>query len=136
MRMSLGQWRKLDVVERVERGELTVGEGALLLGISRRQAQRRLRKKVRLLGPKGVLHGNAGRPPKHKTAELVAARVVELRREKYGVFNDQHFTEKLAEVEGLTLSRQRFGGYYGRLGSARLDREGPLSTAAAATAAL
>ncbi len=103
--MSQRQWRKLDVVERIERGELTICEGAQVLGLSRRQVQR-LRKKVRLLGAKGVLHGNAGRTPKHKTAALVAGRVVELRREKYAGFNDQHFTEKLAEVEGLKLSRQ------------------------------
>ncbi len=103
--MSQGQWRKLDVVERIERGELTICEGAQVLGLSRRQVQR-LRKKVRLLGAKGVLHGNAGRAPKHKIAAGVGERVVELWREKYAGFNDQHFTEKLAEVEGLELSRQ------------------------------
>jgi hypothetical protein len=32
--------------------------------------------------------------------------VVMLRRGKYDGFNDQHFTEKLAEVEGLVLSRE------------------------------
>src|SRR5690242_4855188 len=105
MRMSLGQWRKLDVVERVERGELTVSEGAQALGLSRRQLQR-LRKKVRVEGPKGVLHGNGGRAPKHRTSDLVRSRVVQLWREKYVGFNDQHFTEKLAEEEGLRLSRQ------------------------------
>lgn len=103
--MSLGQWRKLDVVERVERGELTVREGAQVLGLSRRQVQR-LRKKVRLSGPRGVIHGNTDRAPKHKTPELIVARIVELWREKYAGFNDQHFTEKLAELEGLKLSRQ------------------------------
>jgi transposase len=105
MRMSQGQWRKLDVVERVERGELTVSEGAQVVGLSRRQVQR-LRKKVRVLGARGVVHGNAGRAPKHKTAGLVGERVVELWREKYAGFNDHHFTEKLNEVEGLKLSRQ------------------------------
>lgn len=103
--MSQGQWRKLDVVERVERGELTVSEGAQVLGLSRRQVQR-LRKKVGVLGARGVVHGNIGRAPKHKTAALVGERVVELWREKYAGFNDQHFTEKLNEVEGLELSRQ------------------------------
>ena len=103
--MSQGQWRKLDVIERVERGELTVSEGAQVLGLSRRQTQR-LRKKVRAGGAKGVIHGNAGRAPKHKTAKLVRDRVVALWRERYAGFNDQHFTEKLAEVEGLQLSRQ------------------------------
>ena len=57
-------------------------------------------------GPRGVLHGNSGRAPKHRTSDLVPSRIVQLWREKYVGFNDQHFTEKLAEVEGLRLSRQ------------------------------
>jgi hypothetical protein len=36
MQMSRRQWRTLDLVERIERGELTVGEAALALGRSRR----------------------------------------------------------------------------------------------------
>ena len=103
--MSVQQWRKLDVVQRVERGELTVSEAALALGMSRRQMQR-LRKKVKQEGHSGVVHGNAGRAPKHKTAALVAQRIVAFWRSKYLGFNDQHFTEKLREVEGLAISRE------------------------------
>jgi hypothetical protein len=36
----------------------------------------------------------------------VREQVVMLRRGKYDGFNDQHFTEKLAELEGLVLSRE------------------------------
>lgn len=102
--MSVGQWRKLDVVERIERGTLTIAEGAQVLGLSRRQMQR-LRGKVKVLGAAGVIHGNTGRAPKHKTADLISERVVELWRDKYTGFNDQHFTEKLEAEEGLVLSR-------------------------------
>ena len=102
--MSQKQWRKLDIVERIERGELTIAEGADVLGLSRRQMQR-VRGRVRREGQAGVVHGNAGRSPKHKTAQLVRDRVVALRRDIYKGFNDQHFTEKLVEVEGLEVSR-------------------------------
>jgi transposase len=105
MRMSQRQWRKLDVVSRVERGEFTVAEGAQALGLSRRQMQR-LRQQVRSKGPKGVLHGNAGRAPAHKTPDRVREQIVELARGKYAGFNDQHFTEKLCSHEGLAVSRQ------------------------------
>jgi len=54
----------------------------------------------------GVIHGNTGRSPKHKIADFLRDRVVELWHEKYAGFNDQHFTEKLDEVEGIRLSRQ------------------------------
>src|SRR5512138_1223578 len=105
MRMSHRQWRRLDVVARVERGEFTVAEAAQALGLSRRQLQR-LRKKIRAHGSKGVLHGNSGRAPLHKTPDSVRERIVELARGKYVGFNDQHFTEKLIADEGLPVSRQ------------------------------
>jgi transposase len=105
MRMSHLQWRKLDILDRIGRGELTLAEGAKLVGLSRRQLQR-LRQKVRVNGPKAVVHGNTGRAPAHKTAELVRRRVVELARGKYAGFNDEHFTEKLYSEEGLDLARQ------------------------------
>jgi len=102
--MSRKQWRKLDIVERIERGEMTIAEGAAALDLSRRQMQR-VRKRVRRERQAGVVHGNAGRAPKHKLAKLVRERVVALRRKVYEGFNDQHFTEKLVEVEGLSISR-------------------------------
>ena len=103
--MSKGQWRKLDVVERLERGELTIAEGAQVLGLCRRQMQR-IRKQVKSKGARGVLHGNAGREPTHKTGARLREQIVVLRQGKYEGFNDQHFTEKLREVEGLSLSRE------------------------------
>lgn len=102
--MSKKQWRKLDVVERIERGEMTIAEGAQALGLSSRQMQR-VRARVRDEGQAGVVHGNKGRSPKHRTADLVREHVVALRRERYVGFNDQHFTEKLVEVEGLDIGR-------------------------------
>ena len=74
------------------------------MGVSRRQMQR-VRKRVRREGQAGIVHGNAGRARKHKTTKLVRDRVIALRRGPYDGFNDQHFTEKLVEVEGLEISR-------------------------------
>ena len=103
--MSERQWRVLSLLERLELGEVTVGEVAASLGRSRRQVQR-MRKRVAGKGATGLVHGNAGRCPKHRTSREVREQVVMLRRGKYDGFNDQHFTEKLAEVEGLELSRE------------------------------
>jgi len=93
------------LVERIERGELTVVEAAVALGRSRRQMQR-IRKRVRAEGSRGVVHGNTGRVPERRLLELIRERIVALWREKYAGFNDQHFTEKLVEVEGLEVSRE------------------------------
>jgi transposase len=102
--MSRRQWKRLDAVERIERGQLTVGDAATVLGLSKRQV-RRVRRAVEARGAAGVLHGNARRPSQHRIAEKVRRRIVELRRGKYDGFNDVHFAEKLAEVEGVRVSR-------------------------------
>ena len=102
--MSVQESRRVYVVERIEAGELTIAEGAAALGISCRQ-MKRLRRKVHDHGAGGIVHGNVGRAPKHKTPGALRDRIVRLWQTKYGGFNDQHFTEKLIEVEGLDVSR-------------------------------
>lgn len=102
--MSERQWKRLDAAERVEQRLLSNSEAAALLGLSTRQ-MRRLRRRVAELGAAGVIHGNAGRAPAHRVPEQLRARIVQLRLGKYAGFNDQHFTEKLTEHEGLGLSR-------------------------------
>jgi transposase len=103
-KMSQRQWKRLDAVERIGRGTLTVREAAQVLGLSARQV-RRVRRAVEKHGAKGVVHGNTGRVPQHRVAEARRERIVELRRKKYAGFNDHHFTEKLCEVEGVRISR-------------------------------
>ena len=50
--MSQRQWRRLDTVERIGRGTLTLGEAAEVLGLSKRQV-RRLRRAVERRGREG-----------------------------------------------------------------------------------
>ncbi len=102
--MSEREWKRLDGVTRVEEGLLSNAEAAALLEVSARQL-RRVRARVKEMGAGGVLHGNRGRAPAHRVAEEIGARVVALHLTKYAGFNDQHFSEKLAAVEGLVLSR-------------------------------
>jgi hypothetical protein len=103
-KMSEWQWKRLDTVERVEQGLLSTAKGALVVGLSVRQLLR-LRRRIAAMGQAGVIHGNSGRAPAHCIGAVVRERVVQLRVGKYAGFNDRHFTEKLAEVEGLVLSR-------------------------------
>lgn len=48
-------------VQRMYRGELTVGQGALLPGISERQCYR-IKRRGSKEGAKGVIHGHRGPP--------------------------------------------------------------------------
>lgn len=102
--MSQRQWKRLDAVERLRRGELNTGQAAQVLGLCERQV-RRVRRAVENRGAQGVIHGNTGRAPTHRIARKVRERIVKLRGKKYEKFNDHHFTEKLCEVEGIAISR-------------------------------
>jgi transposase len=103
-KMSQWQWKRLDAVERLRRGELSTDQAAQVLGVSERQV-RRVRRAIEKRGVQGVIHGNTGRSPKHRTTKKVRDRIVKLRSTKYEKFNDQHFTEKLCEVEKIPISR-------------------------------
>ena len=94
-------WKQLDVIRRVEKGEVTVVEGAQVLGITPRWLLE-LRAAVSRDGSRGLAHGNAGRAPANRLDEDVRKRILALARTTYVGFNDQHFTEKLVEVEKVT----------------------------------
>ena len=102
--MSEREWKRFEAVTRVGEGMLTNREAAQLLALSGRQL-RRLRRRVSELGAAGVLHGNRGRAPAHRIKAALREQIVKLRQGKYAGFNDQHFTEKLAEDEGIVVSR-------------------------------
>jgi transposase len=98
--MSERQWKRWDVIGRVNAGKLTMAEAAKICGISLRQLWR-IRGRVAEEGKEALFHGNRGRPPANRTAEALSAEVIALRRTKYVGFNDVHFAEKLWSEEGL-----------------------------------
>lgn len=102
--MNSTEQRRIIVLNHLASGALVNVEAARLLGISKRQLQR-LHRTYSENGPAGLVHGNRGRPARNATESKIATRVVELARDKYQGFNQQHLTEMLAESEGISLSR-------------------------------
>jgi transposase len=103
--LTMKEEKRLEVIQRVFRRELTMVEAAVVVGVSERQCYR-IKARVTKRGAKGVVHGNRGRPCKRKIKEQEVKRVVELAKGKYRGFNDRHLTEKLAEQEKLEISRE------------------------------
>lgn len=103
--MGETQWKQLDAVRRIKQAALTVVQAAQLLGLSERQV-RRLKRAVEKRGARGVVHGNTGRSPVHRLKASIRKQIVALMGTKYAGFNDQHFTEKLVEVEKIRVSRR------------------------------
>ena len=103
--LTMKDEKRLEIIQRLFRGEVTVIEAALILGISERQCYR-IKARVTEQGTKGVVHGNRGRSCKRKVKANTVKRVVELARGKYLGFNDHHLTEKLKEEEEIELCRE------------------------------
>lgn len=104
--LTMKDEKRLDVIQRVYRSEITVVEAARVMGVSERQCYR-VKARVGKAGAKGVVHGNRGRPCKCKIEDKVIKRIVELALGKYQGFNDHHLTEKLEEQEKIKLSREK-----------------------------
>jgi transposase len=104
--LTMKDEKRLEILQRVFRGELTVVEAALVLGVSDRHCYR-IKGRVIEQGAKGVVHGNRGRPCKRKIKQKTVKRIVELARGKYRGFNDRHLTEKLNQEEQIEFCREK-----------------------------
>lgn len=105
--MSAKELTRVGVLARVKAGTLTVKSAAVLLAVSYRQAKR-LARRYRMGGAKGLRHGNAGRRSNHARPAAVHARVLALIRNKYGGAVDVRFgptlaAEHLASEDGVTV---------------------------------
>jgi len=96
--------KRARVLNAVLAGDIDVGQAATVLGLSIRQVWR-LKARYEEQGPTALMHGNRGRASGQAWPAELRAQVVALAEGKYAGFNQQHFTEKLAEEEGLQLSR-------------------------------
>ena len=101
--LTMQDEKRLEIIQRVLRRELTVMQAALVMGVRERQCYR-IKARVDKSGAKGVVDGNRGRPCKRKTKEKTIRQVLALAR---GGFNDHHLTEKLKEQEKIELSREK-----------------------------
>ncbi len=102
--MSRKEVPRAGLVKAALAGKITNAEGARALRLSVRQF-RRLKRQFGQRGARGLLHGLRGRPGNGRLTAEVRAQIATLMTTTYLGFNDVHLTEKLREVEKLTVSR-------------------------------
>jgi len=102
--LNAKEQRRLQVLNKVEGGQLTADEAGELLGLSVRQI-RRLLAAYRQEGAAGLAHGNRGRVSLRRLSEAVTAEILRLARTEYIDYNDQHFTEELEDPHKIKVSR-------------------------------
>jgi transposase len=95
---------RLQVLNEVNLKQISIGQAAVLMQVSLRHAKRLLAG-YRKEGAGALAHGNRGKLPYNALDETIRQQVVDLAKIKYRSFNQQHFSEKLREKEGIPLSR-------------------------------
>jgi transposase len=108
--MSTTELRRAGVLARVAAGTLKLGSAATLMEVSYRHA-RRLYRRYRAEGAKGLKHRGAGRASNRATAAGTQRRVLALIREKYSGGVDERFgptlaAEHLASEDGITIDHE------------------------------
>lgn len=102
--MSQKERQGYHLLKMVVEGKTTLKYTSSVMGVSYRHGKR-LKRKLVIEGARGLVHGNRGRPSGRAFHPELAKRIIELSQKTYAIFNDTHFTEKLNEVEGITVSR-------------------------------
>ena len=97
------QMRFEGLLERRERGELSQGEAAEMLGVSERTF-RRWRDRLRDEGPEGLRDRRIGKPSSRRAAVEEILRMVKLYEERYAGFAVKHFHEQLQQRHPYKLS--------------------------------
>ena len=105
--MSAKELTRVEVLSRVKAGTLGLGSAATVLAVSSRQAKR-LARRYRAEGAKGLRHRSAGRVSNYARPTAERERALALVREKYSGTIDLRFgptlaAEYLASEDGVTV---------------------------------
>jgi len=103
--MSKKEQERLRRIEEVVEGRLSQREAAGVWTVSCRQV-RRIVRRYRQEGVAGLVHRLRGRPSRRRMAGGVRQRVLAMVGERYADFGPTLASEKLAEREGLVVSRE------------------------------
>jgi nicotinamide riboside kinase len=113
--MNQKELKRLKVIQEAISKHITQKTAADVLALSQRQI-RRLTKRVRLEGDRGIVHRARGRPSNHKIPERLKIKVIHLYKKKYPDFGPTLAVEKLSELDKIKLSKETLRGWLIREG--------------------
>ncbi|PDT17679.1 ISNCY family transposase [Rhizobium sp. J15] len=103
--MSERDLQRIEVLSKVIAGRMTLVSAAHVLDLSERQV-RRLVERIRTGGAASIRHKAIGRPSNNRISDGIRDYAVTLVRERYADFGPTLAAEKLAERDGLRVSRE------------------------------
>ncbi|MBW0371447.1 ISNCY family transposase [Ensifer adhaerens] len=103
--MSERDLQRIEVLSKVIAGRMTLVSAAHVLELSTRQV-RRLLERISTGGAASIRHQAIGRPSNNRICDGVRDYAMTIVHERYADFGPTLATEKLAERDGLTVSRE------------------------------
>lgn len=103
VRVSIKEFRRLPIIEKVLSKQLKQKEAAELVGLSCRQV-RRIVRRIEVEGGQGLIHRNRGRPSNRRYPWELRKEVLRLYREEYPDFGPTLACEKLVEKHKIKIS--------------------------------
>jgi hypothetical protein len=103
--MSERDLQRIEILSKVIAERMTVVSAAHVLDLSTRQV-RRLLERIRTGGAASIRHKAIGRPSNNRICDGVRDYAMAIVRERYADFGPTLAAEKLAERDGLTVSRE------------------------------
>jgi hypothetical protein len=103
--MSARDLQRIEILSKVIAGRMTLVSAAHVLDLSTRQV-RRLLERIKTDGAASIRHKAIGRPSNNQISGEVRDYAVTLVRERYADFGPTLAAEKLAERDGLHVSRE------------------------------
>jgi hypothetical protein len=105
-----GELKRLHVIQKVLEGIIKQVEAAEILSLSGRQI-RRMVKRIRNEGHRGVIHKSRGRPSNRRIPAKIKERVIRLYRAQYKGFGPTLASEKLLERDRIEISDETLRGW-------------------------
>ena len=107
---SQEELKRLHVIRKVLERAIKQVKAAEILCLSSRQI-RRLVKRVKREGDRGIVHKSRGKPSKRRIDDQVRARAIKLYQERYKGFGPTLAAEKLLEGQGIKVSEETLRGW-------------------------
>ena len=106
-----GELKRLHVIQKVLERVIKQVKAAEILSLSSRQI-RRIVKRIRSEGNRGIIHKSRGRPSNRRIPNKMKDRVIKLYRTQYRNFGPTLASEKLEEREGIRISDETLRGWF------------------------
>ena len=120
--MSQEELKRLHVIRKAIEGIIKQTEAAAILSVSARQI-RRLVKRVRTESDRGVIHKARGKPSNRRLPKEVKSRAIELYRKKYEGFGPTLASEKLLELDGISVNDETLRNWLTQSGDWKKTRK-------------